>query len=687
MREHENDFQLEKQIEKQVESDLLSKASANLLELPQQENWLKKHALEPFIRSAVLEPASVITQFAGSHAKDNSSAEQRKKQLSSTNLAEGFTEMAASMAGAALVYGTMAALTKRAGLALAGSGLVDRSITNALTSNVGSMIAGAALYDFARKPHEGETRLGNAASGAVAFAVFAGGHQLVADKGLAIRLASFPLIGAAGGLAQKQTNVGISQQRWLNGAEMEQAAVQGAILNSLMPLASKGISGLLEVQAQKNLLAESSGAHIDDLMRKARPITAENRRLVMEELGRGRTVPLVAKSPDSGSPSNLSPEHGHLYKVAPIELATTEGRYQQLTPQIQQARNRLANTLNERLEAYNGRILQDAFTDLKHFSERTQLPERMRVRTILEINAMMRRPEVATNLSQTDRAFLGSDILKNITMPGACINQIGGTCVVASYEVRLASLYPQKYANLIRQVATTGSYRSLDGTVTKIPVNSISNADTRGEGNHANRLFQLTVPNIAWQTATKRPDGASVPAGSLVYEMPGNRTYLMDYSSDKRGVPTLNYHNQIIDHPYLTRSSQALIDDRIVGRSEIFQITRSTGHDARGTFSYKSFDDLKGFLGEIAEGKRKDARFPLLIDVDADRIQRGLRKTFTGDPEMNHTATLLSYDGKSGKIELNNTWSSGSGDYVSNKAINLEKLWKALPRARVDEPG
>lgn len=723
------EIKIENEIDHKVKSDLLNQTSANLLEVPAQENWLKKHALEPFIKSALIEPASVVTQFLP-ESKQAKIQEEKPRALSTSNMAEGLTEMAFSMAGSALVYGTMAALTKKAGFALAGKSLLDTSMTSALTSNAGSMIAGAAIYDLARKPHEGETRLGNAAAGAVAFAVFGGGHHLIADKGTVIKLASLPLIGAIGGLAQKQTSIGISQQRWLTGAEIEQSAVQGALLNSFMPLASKGISRLLEqspqkiasIEAQKpqssltsplkSRLDEINRVRTQELLRQSQPLTAENRLRAMEELrerattvpsiGRGTTAannvafieankPFTALSRDSVNQGEKTrTDFGLEYKARPTEKITSERRYESITPQIKEARDKLGNTLNSQLDSHDVRELKNALTDLKYFSESTRIPERMRVKTILEINALVSQKAVNTNLSQVDRALLGSDVLKNITLPYSCITQLGGTCIVASYEVRLASLYPDRYANLIRQVATNGTYRALDGSTTHVPSNSISNADTRLSGNHASRLFQVTLPNIAWQASTKRPDGTSVRAGSLVYEMPGTNTYLMDYSSGKRGVPLLDHDNQIINSPYLNAPKQTMINDKIVGHPEIFQITRARligerPYERRGSFQYKSQEHLQRFLQEVSEGKRKDARFPLLIDVDADRIQRGLRKTFTGEPAMNHVATLLSYDSKTGKVEMNNTWSRGNGDYLRERAISMEKLWKALPRPKLPD--
>lgn len=703
--------ELDVQLAQKIKNDVSGFAETNLLEAPEKENWLRKHALEPFVKSAIVEPASVFTQFLPEAYQPNIK-ETPKPSASSGRLAETLSDITFSMAGAAIVYGGMAVLTKGASASLAEKGFLNRTLATALTNTTGSMVTGAAIYDFARKPHEGETRLGNAASGAAAFAIFGGGHHLTADKGVAIKLAAMPLIGAVGGLVQKQTNVGISQNRLLSGAEVEQAAVQGALLNTLMPLASSGVSKLFAQHQGNRSVAdfqktspepllkdkakEVQRSAEQDVLRRALPINPQNRQWAMDELGRGRSVPLVPLKPNStvsetgvveiAHPPNSKPTNeaaadlGRHYKIEPTEIVTTERRYVQINASIKTMRDRLANTFNDVLEPGNTKALEITLDSLKLFSENTKIPERMRIRTMLEIEALIRHRNVKTELSQVDRAFIGADVLKNIFMPDVCIRQIGGTCVVASYEVRLASLYPQKYANLIRQVATTGSYRGTDGSITRVPANSISNADTYGEGNHANRLFQVTAPNIAWQNSTQRPDGSSVPAGSVVFEMPGTRTYLMDYSDSKRGVPLLNSRNEIIDSPYMHREHQATIDDKIVGRGEIFQITHSKGNDSRGAFTYTSLENLKQFLSDVGQGKRRDTRFPLLIDVDADRIQRGLRKKFEGDPQMNHTATLLSYNEKTGKAELNNTWSAGSGDYVDRKAVTLENLWKALPR-------
>ncbi len=741
--------ELDVQIAQKIRNDVSSITEASLLDAPEQENWLKKHALEPFVRSAIVEPASVFTQFLP-EAYQPKINEVQKPSASSGRLAENLSDMAFSMAGAAVVYGGMAVLTKGASASLAEKGFLNGTLAAALTNTTGSMITGAAIYDFARKPHQGETRLSNMAAGVTGFAVFGAGNHLIADKGLALKLAALPAIGALGGLAQKQTSIGISESRWLNSLEIEQAAVQGAMLNTMMPLATKGISKLLEQQQKQSPPDTISRETEHDVLRRAIPITAENRKKAIDHLNSGTTAPWNAPGakglvpevapkeiPQIGpteliiqestplkrrvvpavksTESNLKPSvtdstgteipSGAIEQPAPevkirtneiirsdkaapaeIELVSEDFRYRKLTLDIKLTRDRLGTQLFEQLEPRaKGDSLYKTLDFLKSFSEDSRIPEKARVATMREIQKLIEPKTVSTNLSQLDRARIGSDIIDNVRLPDFCIRQLGGTCVIASYEVRLASLYPERYADLIRQVATTGKYQALDGSVTQVPRNSFSNSKTDYVANQASRLFQVTAPNIAWQQSIKRPDGSSVAPGNLIYEMPGKKTFLKDYSTNPKGTALLSAEGKTIDSPHLPREAQTFIDEKIVGRGEIFQITRKSAHEVPGNFYYRDMTQLSEFLRDVSQGKRKDARFPLLIDVDANLIQDGIKLKSTAEPVMNHSATILGLNWKNGNIELNNTWSTGNGDFIREKALTVEQLWTVLPRPKLNE--
>lgn len=736
------------QIERKIREDVSALASENLLDIPAQENWLKKHALEPLVRSAIIEPSSVLTQFLPEPYQPKNQ-EAQKRSANSNSLAENLTETAFTMAGAAVVYGGMAIITKGASASLAERGLLHKTVARALTSTTGSMIAGAAIYDVARKPHEGETRLGNTAAGVAGFAVFGAGNHLIANTGLAIKLAAMPAIGAIGGLVQRQTSIGLTEHRWLNSTETEQAAVQGALLNTMMPLASKGISRLLERKAAPTE-ASNLSQNPEEILRQALPIIAENRQLVMNQMRNGPTAPWIVQGEKGFAPNSppdaipktsatklileqsslskrqvvpairatenksageltapvksrsLSMEHGEpalkprsetSELIQPdkasggqLELVGSEHVYKQLTLEIKLERDKLGSQLFEQLDTYvKPKNLYTTLDILKGFSEDSRIPERTRVATMHEIQKLVEPKTVGTKLSQLERAKIGSDILDNVRLPDLCIKQLGGTCVIASYEVRLASLYPEKYAELIRQVATTGKYHALDGSITPVPLNSLSNSKTHYTANHASRIFQVTAPNLAWQQAVTRPDGTPVSPGSLVYEMPGRKTFLKDYSTDPEGSILLNRIGQTIDSPHLDRAAQKLIDDKIVGRSEIFQITRQSALEVPGNFYFRDMAHLREFLSEVSQGKRKDARFPLLIDVDANLIQQGIKIKYGAEPEMNHAATLLSFDAKAGKVELNNTWGNRSGDYVRENALTVEQLYTVVPRPKLNE--
>ncbi|MBX9719929.1 MAG: hypothetical protein K2X81_00915, partial [Candidatus Obscuribacterales bacterium] len=75
-------------------------------------------------------------------------------------------------------------------------------------------------------------------------------------------------------------------------------------------------------------------------------------------------------------------------------------------------------------------------------------------------------------------------------------------------------------------------------------------------------------------------------------------------------------------------------------------------------------------------------RFPLMISVDGDRLINGANSpTIFRNREGTHLATLMSYDPKTQKVELNNTWGD-EDDFLGDRALSLSQLWEYLPRPK-----
>ncbi len=404
---------------------------------------------------------------------------------------------------------------------------------------------------------------------------------------------------------------------------------------------------------------------------------------------------------------------------------------------LQRAQEQVAATLGDRFRNSEERDSGNyAVRALNHFCENSQLSEARRLQTVREIQNLLSPTEGSPTLSQMDRARLAVNVIDNITAPAVTVQQIGETCTVASLEIRIATLDPDRYANMIRQVATTGSYRCNDGTTIRFPPNSLTRIDGEN-GNHASRIFQVTAANIVWQNATALPDGTPVARGSLRYEHSADGECVRNYSRQGRvGEIVRDTNGREIDHPFLHSEQQHQINMSITGRNEIIQITAAWGdlQAQTGCFAYRSEEDLRRFLTDVANGTRRNIRFPLLISVDADvppfstrartppppdvqpatvrggggpgagaarpapsespgsvrgagadssstgnRIERGAARST--NPQSNHVVSVVGFNPETGRVEIDNTWGFDR-DHIGDNALRLSTLWGALPRPR-----
>lgn len=201
-------------------------------------SWLTKHVAKPFIRTAVEEPLSVLESAKSLVVNKDSLTASKNQQESSQEeqslLATG-AELASGALGAVIVY----AVAARGAKALLAQTPLKQISPSMLQSDTGSMVTGAAAYDFARMPKDKESRLGNMLSGMAAFAIFGGGQALSREFSTPLRVLSYPIVGAAGGLIQRQTSIGISEGRILDSGELAESAISGAVMNSALPGAFK----------------------------------------------------------------------------------------------------------------------------------------------------------------------------------------------------------------------------------------------------------------------------------------------------------------------------------------------------------------------------------------------------------------------------------------------------------------
>jgi hypothetical protein len=152
----------------------------------------------------------------------------------------------ASGLGSAILY---AAAGKLSGSALRGSASalnLEGKAAQICASEMTAQITGAAVWDFTRKPNQGETRFSNSVSGATSFLFFELGNARLKTS-LSNKLLSsvgHVAIGAGGGMVQHITSDVMNGRRPTSESLLE-TAINGGAMNLILPhtqrLIGKGI--------------------------------------------------------------------------------------------------------------------------------------------------------------------------------------------------------------------------------------------------------------------------------------------------------------------------------------------------------------------------------------------------------------------------------------------------------------
>lgn len=215
-------------------------------------NWIEGHVLNPFVNAIAVHPynaAANVVNFVG-----RSELLDKKEDLpiaETTMLSPGwFVQNVSSGLGMVVPY----ALAGKA----AGHGMRNAAAKYELTgtaatlakSEVAAQMTGAALLDFSRDTRPGETRLGNAAGGALAFYVFGKGNALTLTDSFMKRQVARAGVGAVGGAAQLTGSRLVAGEGLPGLEETLEAGIAGGVLNVAMTPTQRGLSKGVELSGK-----------------------------------------------------------------------------------------------------------------------------------------------------------------------------------------------------------------------------------------------------------------------------------------------------------------------------------------------------------------------------------------------------------------------------------------------------
>jgi hypothetical protein len=214
---------------------------------PRTQGWLADNVWHPFVNGTGVK--QIYNNFA--HEKLQPDYVAPAKILSFD-----WTVQSLSSAGGAILAYSLSGKVAGLGLSTLGANLgLQGTTARLLASETTAQLVGAGLYDFAKAPNQGETRLGNAAGSLAAFSLFSTGNNLlaaskqIAESSLYTGLGRMA-VGAAGGLTSLETSHYVSRvlgvDKQVSWDDRFKAMANGAFVNVVLPPLQKGITTVLD---------------------------------------------------------------------------------------------------------------------------------------------------------------------------------------------------------------------------------------------------------------------------------------------------------------------------------------------------------------------------------------------------------------------------------------------------------
>lgn len=218
-------------------------------------NWVEGHILNPFVNAIGIEPYNAVANAVNFVSQNELLGKKERLQVAQTEfLTPGwFTQSLFGGLGSAAPY---AIAGFGAGRVMRGTGArlaLTGKAAHFAQSDIAAQAVGAAFLDYSRDLHEGETRLGNAAGGALAMYVFGKGNHLTLTDNFWQRQMARTGVGSIGGVAQV-TGASLISGQELTGDRLIEAAVSGGAMNvALTPTQNALLKGYEQVTAKGGL--------------------------------------------------------------------------------------------------------------------------------------------------------------------------------------------------------------------------------------------------------------------------------------------------------------------------------------------------------------------------------------------------------------------------------------------------
>ena len=388
-----------------------------------------------------------------------------------------------------------------------------------------------------------------------------------------------------------------------------------------------------------------------------------------------------------------------------FEVHQPNGRVEYQSADLATERTRL-NTFSDRnfSNIKQKQRFDQLMSDFQTRAEHAGLSDNEIALTYHQVNRLMQAGADAP-LSLAERVRLSEQIMHETAYPDLIDQGQNPTCNVATVENRIFTRQPDKAAQLIVDVATTGRYTTADGTLidlTRVPgglrpdaeaARSMENAFRPGESsdikidrkrNWAGQIFENTAANVKW---ARTPELHSEPGDVLLYTKPEGKEVnrLMRYSVGRDGKLQAT---EVAKQPKISTPELTDIHNQITGGADrdfaIVGPGAYTGLDGQA----QRVNNVAQFENALRDLKQKK-NFPAILLVDARNEPFAKFIGSDGNTEAWHVVNIqdIRTDPRTGKmmVDFTNQWGE-QHNHLGANAVPADVLFEAT-KAKVVAPG
>lgn len=320
---------------------------------------------------------------------------------------------------------------------------------------------------------------------------------------------------------------------------------------------------------------------------------------------------------------------------------------------------------------------------LENRAKERNLPPEKIAESYIALSAMLGKQDNAP-IDEKRRYQLAAETMSNLADPYTISQGFHKTCNVKVLDVVVNAKDPAMAANMISEVALTGKYTLPSGVKVDLPKGALSPVGEAekiptldGQRSFAGQIFDATAINAFLQNKNlfyryepmpMQPGMKGYSSGDIMVENSTNKPLLNKESGDVVEYDGLASEN-------IAAVYRLLVGDNAASRDWLLD-PRYASDVSDGVKTYSSESEFRDILTQL----KKEGAFPFPMHVNTKmapfwRDSGG--GSAGGSSEGAHVVNITDFDPQTGRVEIDNQWSSVNDRNTDDSSVPITQLYFA----------